>query len=97
MNFFLKCEYKTQIYPPTEVSGRFCIDHGMNQTAPYEVKVIQKKNTNWWVVVWVITQSSYCICSLHFSNLKSFLIFRHRASCIQDRSLATLQRTLFII
>jgi hypothetical protein len=46
MNFLLKCEHQEQIYPPTEVSRRFWMDHDMNQIAPYEVQVTQKKNTN---------------------------------------------------
>jgi hypothetical protein len=54
MNLLLKCEHQTQIYPPTEVSRCFWVVQDMNQIAPYEVQVIQKKNTNWWVVVWML-------------------------------------------
>jgi len=52
MKLLLICEHQTQIYPPTEVSSCFSIDHDMNKIAPYEVQVIQNKNTNWWVAVW---------------------------------------------
>jgi len=54
MKLLLKCEHQTQIYPPTDVSMCFWIDHDMNKIATYEVQVIQKKNTNWWVFVWML-------------------------------------------
>ena len=81
MNLLLKCEHQTQIYPPTEVSRCFWIDHDMNQIAPYEVQVIQNKKKNWWVVVWVLKSKAVtCICSLHFPNLKSFLRLKRDGS-----------------
>ena len=41
-----------------------------------------------------VTRTTICKLSLHSEDV--ILTFRHRASCIQGRRFATLQRTLFI-
>jgi len=44
----------------------------------------------------VVIFPNFQVLAMHASHADLTLTFRHRASCIQDRRFATLQRTLFI-